>query len=309
MLVAVAGAGLIGCCPKPPPPEPQPVLYEGPLASEQEVVGRLSAANAQVRTIWTRQDFAVSIRDRKDRVHTADGDGTLLLRKPEAGSGLPTELRLKGNKDVLGEVFDLGANRERAWLILRHDIDTMYWMNQGSTVEIDPATLPARPDLVAEVLGLGDVSTDLAVPPAPVMRFDSDKDCYVLTFVEPAKSGPDRMVTRREIWVGRSDYRPRQVVLYAPDGRVAVRSELKQWAPLAGSAGSGGGVGGGLGGGFVPTDITLFFPLSRSTMRFTLREPAASRNGFPKDASFVFPRDPGVSNVEQLDAAGGMKRQ
>lgn len=280
----------VGCTHVEVVPPPKVQLYSGPLASQQEVINRLAAGNAEVRTLWSRFDFGLAYRDKKGNPDEHSGTGVLTLRKPALGTDAPIDISLRGSKDALGEVFAVGANQERAWLILRGKIDTMYWLPQGSNAKIDPALLPARPDLVADVLGLSDIPTDLTTPPVPVMRYDAETDCYILTFVEAATDVPDRYITRREIYVGRVDYRPHEVRLFAPDGRIAVRSELKNWAPLASSTAQ------------VPTDITLHFPLSRSTFRLVLRDPLASRNGFPKDISFVFPDEPGVGNIERLDA-------
>lgn len=300
--VVVAAMALLmaaGCRSKAAPPVPVRAVYEGPLLSVEEVVGSLSERAAAVRTVWARHDYVVSLLEQRRggeaRVRTFDGDGVLLLRKPPLGSavGTPIELRIQGSKDVLGTVFDVGANRERAWLILFADIDTMYWTVQsadpfegGGEEEGDGVRVPARPELLAEVLGVSDWPTDLTRYPTPVMRYEAGEDAYVLTLVEPSGMGT-HLVSRREYWVDRGSLEIRRVVLRGWDGREAVRAEL------AGHA----GIGEGVGGGRMARDVTIMFPASGTTIRLTLRAVAERRGALPGDVSFRFPEPPPVSKV------------
>lgn len=287
----------LACKPKPPPPTAV-TTYTGPLMATPQLVAALSENSRPLRTLWARHDFSVSFLDDNGKVRSFDGDGVLLIRKPPAGSpsGTPVELRLQGSKDVMGQVFDVGANKERAWLTLLADIDTMYWLAQGA--EIPPAgpgkpNIPVRPDLIADVLGIADVPTNLAGYPTPVMRFESAADAYVLMFVEPSQE-ETHLVTRRELWVDRSTLRVTKVLLFAPDGRLAVQSDLAKHEPLSGTATTQRST-------LVPTDITLTFPQSRTTMRLTLRSLQPSRNNLPSDVSFKFPTPPPVPKVIRLD--------
>lgn len=291
--LAVASVILLtGCQPPPPPPKPQPVLYSGPLLTTPQIVQGLQARYAPLRTIWSRHDFAVSVLDNRGRVRTLDGEGVLLLRKRNPGTEGPTDLRLTGTKDIAGTVFDLGANRERAWLTLHGDIDTLYWLPQGAE-PVDPRAVPIRPDLVAEVLGVSDWVTDLSRYPTPVVTYQSDSDTYRITLVEPAppvQGGGIYLKSAREVWVDRSTLMIKRIVFYASDARPAVEANLGNWVALRGTAGA-----------FVPTDISLSFPLSKATMRFTLRDPVASRNNLPSDISFRFPAKLPVSKEVRLD--------
>jgi len=286
----------LACRPKPPPPVV--AVYGGALMSASVLVARLAENAAPLRTLWARHDFAVTVLDRNDKPRSFDGDGVLLLRKPPAGSaaGTPVEVRLQGSKDVMGQVFDLGANRERAWLTLLADIDTMYWLPQGAEVAATKpgeATIPARPDLVADVLGIADWGTDLTQFPTPVLRYDSAADAYVLTFIQSAPDGLS-LVTRREVHVDRASLKVVRVLLFSLDGRVAVRSELGRHAALSPKNPV-----------LVPTDIVMSFPQSKATIRLTLRNMQASRNNLPGDVSFRFPSPPPVANVVRLGEVGG----
>lgn len=289
-----------GCRPRAAPPPPAPSVYTGPLLSAQQVVLSLHQRSIPLRTLWARHDFVVSVRDASGKVRTIDGDGTLQLRKPRPGSDAPTELRLKGNKDVLGEVFDLGVNRDRAWLTLHGEIDTMWWLPAGAELPAgveaeDGGGVPVRPDLVPEVLGLQDWASDLTRFPAPVVTFDPARDAYRVVVVEPAKNVGGGLVSRREVYVDRATQEIRRVVLFAADGRPVVESELTNWLAVQNREGAEIGR--------APGSVVLFLPLSRATMRFSLRDPVASRNNFPNDASFRFPATPPVGNVVPLAPA------
>lgn len=289
-LLAIAA----GCQPDiAPPPAPEAIkVYDGLLLSGPQVVMGLRTIYAPVRTIWARHDFSITVLDKKGKQHNYEGDGTLLLRKPPLDSprGTPTELRLKGSKDIVGEVFDLGANRDAAWCIMRGDVDAMGWLPQGVEASFDPQVVPVRPDLVAEVLGLGDWPADVSKYPAPVVVYDPKSDAYRITLVEPAGEGRPGLAARREVYADRLTLMIKRIVFYGSDGRPVVEATLSKWTAVPGTV-----------KGFAPADIVLSLPLSRATMRFVLRDVAATRNGFPADRSFAFPADPGVSKVFRLD--------
>lgn len=311
----VAGVGLAaGCRSRPAPAVPVRPTYDGPLLTVEQVVAELAERAGAVRTVWARHDYVVRLLERTrtgERVRTFDGDGVLLLRKPPAGSAAPTpmELRLQGSKDVLGTVFDLGSNRERAWLVLYADIDTMYWTtlgdadtfdaDEGAGDSVDPARMPARPELLAEVLGVSDWSTDLTRYPTPVMRYESDADAYVLTLVEPAPTGL-HLIGRREYWVDRGTLEVRRVVLRGRDGREVVRSELADYGEVEDVRGGRAASGGSGGTGRLARDITVAFPQSGTTIRLTLRSVSARRGALPSDASFRFPDPPPVQRVVRV---------
>lgn len=311
----VAGMGLAaGCRSRPAPAAPVRPAYDGPLLTVEQVVAELAARAGAVRTVWARHDYVVRLLERTrtgERVRTLDGDGVLLMRKPPAGSAAsaPVELRLQGSKDVLGTVFDLGSNRERAWLVLYADIDTMYWTTLGEADAFDaddgagdagePARMPARPELLAEVLGVSDWSTDLTRYPTPVMRYESEADAYVLTLVEPAPTGL-HLVGRREYWVDRATLQVRRVVLRGRDGREVVRSELADYGEVEGARGGAAEPGAAVGAGRLARDITVVFPQSGTTIRLTLRSVSARRGALPSDASFRFPDPPPVQRVVRV---------
>jgi hypothetical protein len=293
-VVAVVGGG---CQETPKPPEPKVAreLYTGPLHKLSQVLMVLGQRSNGVRTLWCRHDFAVSVRDGKGNVRTLDGDGVLLLRKPEAGTSGVTEIRLTGSKDIAGQVFDLGASKTSAWLTLLGDIDTMWYFgttDPAALARIDPAIVPVRPDLLADLLGVQDWSTDTSRWPVPVMTYDAEGDEYVLTLVEPpAAPNGASLITRRQVHVARTNLVIRSITFYGVDGRPVATSMLDKWQALAGAPA----------GTIVPTDITLLLPLSKANLRLTLRDVATRKGNLPADISFKFPEKAPAGKVIRLD--------
>lgn len=308
-VVMTVAAAVVGCksAPAPTPPPVERPLYAGPLHPVSQVVSVLSTRSAGLRTLWARHEFAVATRDNRGRLRTLDGEGVMLLRKPAPGSvaGTPTELRLTGSKDIAGQVFDLGVNRQVAWLTLQGDIDTMWTLPMPAPgqapVAVDPATLPVRPDLVPDLLGVQDWSTDLNRYPTPVMTYDPATDEYLLTLVEPppraatvGESAAGGLITRRQLRLERTTLLVRSITFYGADGRPVATSLLSDWKQVEGLPG----------GTLVPGDVQIALPLSRTTLRFTLREMTPSRGSgrsmVPSDASFRAPAKPPVGTVIDL---------
>lgn len=295
-LVLPALALATGCTPTPPPPSPRSVeqqrqIYTGPLHPLPQIVSVLAGRSAGLRTLWSRHDFAVRYRDARGTLHDLSGDGVLLVRKPasgEGGAGL-TEVRLQGNKDVAGQVVDLGVNRQVAWLTIRGDVDTQWLMPTDRDVPAG-SEIPIRPDWLADLLGIQDWSTDLSRYPAPVLRYDEGTDEYVLTLVEPAGSARGGLVARRDVRVARTNLVINSIGFYGDDGRLVAQSRLGGWQSAAGYPA----------GTIIPTDVVLELPKSNTNLRFTLRDMAPKRGPAPSNASFAYPGPGGVGTVERV---------
>ncbi len=272
--------------------------WYGPTESMSEVVSQINRNNRAITSLWAAHDFEADILDDQGRSHFVNGDGTLLFARP-------FNVRLLGDKPVVGRVFDIGANADRYWLLLPEQVRTMWWGWFEHVGKPCVQELPIRPDLLLEVLGIGEIGPDLLAEPAPVMRFNNDAHAYMFIWVFAA---PDRLIAQKEVWYDRETKLPRLVLLFDSDGRILLRAYLSEHAPVESPG--------------VPrenwpqvaTRYELFFPQPGrtpdqagpvgSTLRFTLRNPALSRRGFPRPASFSFPDNPPIprENVIQVDA-------
>jgi hypothetical protein len=193
---------------------------------------------------------------------------------------------------VLGTpVFDIGSNEQRFWLKLRDRSDTftLWWGSHRLIGGQKLKQLPVRPDLLADVLAVGPIDTDLLKEPAPVMRFNNDQDAYMFTWQVQL---PDRWVVQKEIWYDRQTLLPKLVLLFDENGRIVLRGYLQR--PTSAS-------------GFEPTIETpsvydLFFPDTGSTFRIEFSEWQRQNRGVPTPRSFNFPGEGAdIANVVPLD--------
>jgi hypothetical protein len=285
--VILSSAFASGCRPKPTTTgkvEP----YLGPTQPMSEVVAAINANNAGLPTLWARHYFEATVIDEKRQSHTANGDGILLYSSPRG-------MRLVGNKDIAGTIFEIGSTDDRYWLKLVPDVDTMWWgwyRNLGRPC-VDLGAMPIRPDLMLEVLGVSTIPTNFLATPAPVMRFNSVNRAYMFVWSVPLR---DRWAAQKEIWYDLETKLPRLVLLFDENGREVVRAKLSKHAPVELPD--------------VPAErwpkvarlYEIFFPETGSSIRFELDEVAPEHKGVPaRPGSIKFPEDPNVANVIQLD--------
>ncbi len=285
MVMMLTGLVLGGCRDVRPA---KPRGYYGPTQSLAEVTGIINQNNRAIVSLWASHDFEADIADETGHRNFINGDGTLMYSRPD-------RFRLLGDKPVVGRVFDIGANAERYWLLLPEQVRMMWWGYTANLGRDCATTLPIRPDLFLEVLGIGEFTDDYRADPAPVMRFNNDADAYMFLWIQ---TRPDRLIAQKEIWYDRTSKLPKLVLLFDADGRIVLRAYLSDHQPVE-----------------VPntpppqrpriaTRFELFFPDNASTMTFVLRDPRLSRRGFPRPASFAFPENPTIptENVIQVDA-------
>ena len=282
---------LSGChLPQHTGPTTQP--YVGPTQSMSEVIAAINENNHKLPTLWAHANsIDVSIVSEKGKRHDEVLSGNVLYRAP-------SDVSLVGDKDILGQVVQIGSNRDIYWLSIKKvDPDTAWWGRYKYLGSDCAKPIPVRPDLVLQVLGVSTINMDFTALPAPVMRFNNDRDEYMLTWVAPAPAR-DRWVAVREIWYDRQTKRPTHVMLYDLDGRVQLSGWLARHKPVEVAD--------------LPkdkwptvaTDYRLYFPETGSKLHLSLDDVRLSRKGAPNDKSFGFtptPKGAGVSKVIQLD--------
>ncbi|CAA9395436.1 MAG: hypothetical protein AVDCRST_MAG64-1512 [uncultured Phycisphaerae bacterium] len=267
--------------------------YTGPTQTMAEVVNEINANNGALPTLWARHYFEANLVDADGRRQFVNGEGVLLYKQPRG-------MRLVGTKAAAGNVFEIGSDEERYWLSMTppNDRSRMWWgwyRNLGKPC-VDTRSLPIRPDLVLQVLGVATIDTNFMAPPVPTMRFNGDPNADAYVFVWNVPLG-DRWAAQKEIWYDRATKRPRLVVLFDDHGRVVLRARLLNHRRLE--------IDG------VPPERSpevarryeLFFPDTGSTMTFDLDEVAPERRGVPTRRGIAFPENPKVDEVIQLDEA------
>src|SRR5690606_34064176 len=125
--------------------------------------------------------------------------------------------------------------------------------------------MPVRPDLVGEVLGIGEFADNLLEEPAPVMRFNPDAWAYMFVWSAPSRQG-DRRYAVKEVWYHVNDLRPIKVLLFDEQGRVILRANLTEHAqvPLPDVPAERWP--------WIATRFALRFPENKSTMTIKLSE-------------------------------------
>jgi hypothetical protein len=273
---------IIGCH---EPTAPPPAGYFGPTLPMEQVVTGVNANAEQIPTLRGAGGFEAWIKD-NGKTHFINGEVTLLYAQPRS-------MRLIGKKDIAGQVFEIGSNADRYWVIIRGDTDTMWTGTYANIDHVDASAIPIQPDLLLEVLGVQPIPSDLLQQPTPVMRFNNDSDAYMLTW---SVKLTDRWAAQKEIWYDRTTLLPKLVLLFDENGRVVLRAYLANHKPLEVAN--------------VPkekwpkvaTSYRLFFPDSGSKLNIDLDDVALKRNNAPNAHSFTYPGDnAGVSHVIQLD--------
>ncbi len=279
-LCVIACTHLLGC--KGSPSASQPEGYFGVTETLIDVVGAINNNNGQLPTLWAKGDFEATFSDR-GRSQFVNGSATILVRKP-------SEFRLVGKKDIAGQIFELGTTRDEYWMIVRPEADTMWWGSFEKLATADSALIPIQPDLLSEVLAVGDLNTDLTREPAPVMRFNNDADAYMFVWIVRAQS---KWVAQKEVWYDRETKHPRLVLLFDVDGRIVLRAYLSKHQQV------------GETNAFVATEYDLLFPDRQAKLKLSLNELKLENNGVPREGSIRFPGpnadNAGVSNVVRID--------
>jgi len=134
--------------------------YWGTTLAMTDVVQRINQNNQEIPTLWASHGYKATVVDDHKKTHTFTGDGALLYRGPR-------EMRLIGNKEFVGTVFEVGSTNDRFWLKLVPEVDTMWWGNYRNLGKPCAQEIPLRPDLVVEVLGVGTIDTNFNTLPAP----------------------------------------------------------------------------------------------------------------------------------------------
>ena len=267
----------------------RPGGYWGTTDPMVRVVQDVNRNNQAVPTLWASLGYKATVVDARKKTHTVTGDGVLLYRTPR-------DMRLIGNVVAVGTIFEVGSMADRYWLVLKPEMETMWWgfhRNVGKPCVTEPVPIP--PYYVAEVLGVAAVDTNFTNLPAPTMRFDNDRDAYVFVWNAPL---PDRWVALKEVWYDRKTKLPTRVMLYDVNGRVVLRAELGNHRPVE--------VSGRPRGEWpkVANSLRLFFPDNGTRMELDLREVMLDKRGSPSRRGIMFPNpNTAARNVIQVDAA------
>ncbi len=267
VLCGLIGAGAVGCLPKEPPRHT--TYYDGPTLPLDQLLAQINQNNAKVRTLNASGTFLLTIPDETP----LNGQLTLLYTKPD-------QIRILGDKDLAGRIFDLGTDGQKFWMVAKGRASTT-WFGTNLGPGESTRQLPIAPQLLADVLGVATLNLDLLAQPIPTLRFNPDYDCYMLTWHQPLK---DRWVTLREVWYDRANLEPKRIWLFDRNGRVVVRARLDRFEPM-------GTKNEGASRARTARGYELFFPETASKFTFELDAVRDERGGRPNGMSYRFNPD------------------
>ena len=219
----LAGA-CCGCSPKPAGTGIERGSAPGEPDSIQEVIARVNRNAAGMDFVFRGGVTAAGEYRHGDKLESFELHGPLLYRRPK-------NLYLK--LEHVGGTLEAGSNEDEFWLWEKFQSPRYSWGRHDRMVGDFDADLPLRPDLLAEVLGLGDLSADTKGPLGPAMWVGSHS--YELIFLDRDESGRTRL--SKAIDVDRHEpFLVKSLVYFRHDGRPVVQVGLDDYGPIAGSA-------------------------------------------------------------------------
>jgi hypothetical protein len=203
VLALALAAGCVPLRPAPLAPVPPPLEME-------KVVAAHNAWAASIQHLWSRADITVNlpgVEDSSDR-QTYNVEGHLFVVKPD-------NLLLRGQ--ILGqEVFQVGMNVERFWMILKPKVNRAWTGRRGGPGE-RRFTLAAADLMTA--LGYYEVRPDARDPGA----FRIDREQYILTEFHTVAGN---RVPWRRTWFDRRTLRPVRIDGFDIIGQPILMSEI-----------------------------------------------------------------------------------
>jgi len=264
-------------------------LDTGPTLTLTELVRKVNENNQALPTLFARHSIQADVYDpQRKKLRFISADGDLYVRKPH-------EMLIRGDKDIAGRIFEMGTDTERYWFTVYQNEDTEWWGWNRNAGKPCAREMPIQPELVGEVLGIGNINANLLQPPVPTLRFNPELRVYMLVWSAPLA---DRWYAQKEVWYDRRTLLPLKVLLFDQNGRIVLVANLTQHQPVKIPD--------------VPEDkrpkiashYDLFFPENKSRMIIQLSDMAlTSKAGQPKEGVIRFREDPKIrpERVIQID--------
>lgn len=219
---SLLACGVAGC-----PDGRKPICYEEPLP--------IGAVVARVNANSNRMDFllravggsAVGKWQRSpDSSATTSFDmkAHLLYRKPR-------DLYLR-MEHTLSARIEAGSNSSEFWVWERLNDNRYYWGEHKWLDSSREADLPVRPDVLLDVLGVGDLPAHTTGIRGPVLWVRDE--CYQLVFLSYDDEGQGYISKVMEIGRG-EPYLVDRILYFNPDGRPIMEVLLSEYKPIDGS--------------------------------------------------------------------------
>ncbi len=253
---------LLGGCAHMGQPADHPAPYYGQTLSLAELVKQIDANNSKIPTLWASVELLeADFHDDQKKHRHVILDGSVSYRSPR-------DLNLHGEKAGLGTMLEVGSNQDDYWFALPQDDEGQsIWTGRYKYLGMPCVqSIPIRPDLLIDVLGVGTINPDLNQTPTPVLRFNHAADAYMVDWVQRS-SDSDRWVVAKEVWYDRKTLRPTMVVGFDANGHVALEAHLSKFITVKTSASEDQWPE-------MASDFQMFFPESKATLHIVLTSPA-----------------------------------
>lgn len=160
----------------------------------------------------------------EDRRESYQLNGTLLYRRPK-------NLYLK--LEHVGGTIEAGSNAQEFWFWEKLQAPRYSWGQHGDMGADFDADIPLRPDLLAEVLGLGDLPAGTRGPGGPALWVGPDT--YELVFWD--YDTPGQAYLTKTIDVDRyAPFLVRSLVYFRPDGQPMMQAKLGDYRKIDSSS-------------------------------------------------------------------------
>ena len=291
---------ILGCIPKRGAEANRPKPYYGETLPMAAVVEKINANNSRLPTLRARiDDFEAVYYDEQKRRHEEVFSGLLMYRAPR-------DVLVTGGKGPKPRVLEIGSSQDNYWFAIRGvDPDTAWVGRYKYLGQKCVESIPVRPDLVVEVLGISTINPDFNQLPVPVMRFNHGADAYMFVWSKRSEQS-DRWIAVKEVWYDRATFRPKAVILFDENGRVTLEAMLSKPIPVETPNVDRANWP------TIASEYRLFFPdpagaTGGSRLLLRLSDPALKYKGLPNDGTFRFNADVGgrIGKVIQLDEACG----
>ncbi|MDM8009175.1 MAG: hypothetical protein QUV05_23790 [Phycisphaerae bacterium] len=220
----VLACGITGCPPGDtslgPPEEPLPLraVIERVNWNSGQMDFLLRGVNGSAVGQWRRGS------DDSAPTTSFDMKVVLLYRKPRN-----LYLRME---HTLGGTIEAGSNYREFWVWERAKENRYYWGEHEWLTNNADVDLPIRPDVLLDVLGVGDLPTDTTGSQGPVLWVCENG--YQLVFLNYDEQGQGYISKVMEIG-RREPYLVQRIVYFHPDGRPTMQVLLSDYRPVEGS--------------------------------------------------------------------------
>ena len=263
---------------------PPPAVKPGVPLQLHEAIGKVNRNSAGIDVCLKANAHANGYwADQTGGRRAFNSDATVLVIAP---SHLYGTFKVLGSEELL-----LGSNADKYWLYIKRDENTYRVGTYTRLDESEASSLPIRPDMLIEALGLNPLPETTVGTAGPVQRITDDHQ--QLLFLAYTDEGQG--IVTKEYWLDRFEPRLiRRIVFRDPMGQTIMCSQLDDYKPLTD------------GGPLLPGEVHVRWPLEGSELELRIRQWKRMPDRTRDHAAFVAPHQRGQSYRRMIDLDTGL---